>query len=71
MIGFLCVCVDCGVGTETCTDPESFAIGGPTLTAFFFFRVVRNPVFCDFSGGSGPLPPPSGFAHEGQITGAA
>ena len=24
-----------GVGTETCADPESFVIGGPTLTFFF------------------------------------
>ena len=24
------------MGTETCADPESFVIGGPTLTAFFF-----------------------------------
>ena len=22
--------------TETCADPESFVIGGPTLTTFFF-----------------------------------
>ena len=25
--------------------------------------MLRNPIFCDFSGGPDPLPPPSGSAH--------
>ena len=44
----------------------------PTLNASLVVRVsgpilLRNPIFCDFSGGgggvSGPPVPPSGFAH--------
>ena len=49
---------------QPCADPESYVRG------FVIFRrsgpvLLRNPNFCDFSGGPDPCPP-SGSAHDNQ-----
>ena len=35
-------CLSVAIWTESCADPESFVIGGPTLTTFFYSLMRRG-----------------------------